>query len=65
MVGFLGIASAVESFSDIFNTALLPGGGVGVRYRMIPAMKINIGIDVGFGKDDYSLSFKIGESFAR
>lgn len=65
MVGFFGIASAVESFSDIFNSTLLPGGGAGIRYRMIPAMKINIGIDVGFGKDDYSLSFKIGESFAR
>ncbi len=65
MVGFLGIASAVESFSDIFHTNLLPGGGAGVRYRMIPSMKINIGVDVGFGKDDYSLTFRIGETFGR
>jgi hypothetical protein len=65
MVGFFGIASAVESFSDIFHTSLLAGGGVGVRYRMIPALKINIGMDVGVGKDDYSLTFRIGEAFAR
>jgi outer membrane protein assembly factor BamA len=65
MVGFLGVASAVETFSDIFHTTLLPGGGAGIRYRIIPAMKMNIGIDVGFGKDDYSLAFRIGESFSR
>ncbi|MCU7549082.1 outer membrane protein assembly factor [Chitinophagaceae bacterium LB-8] len=65
MVGFLGVASAVESFSDIFNTSLLPGVGAGLRYRIIPSMKVNVGVDVGFGKDDYSLTFRIGESFAR
>jgi hemolysin activation/secretion protein len=65
MVGFVGIASAVESFSDIFKSTLLPGAGAGFRYQIIPAMKINIGVDVGFGKDDYSLTFRIGESFGR
>ena len=65
MVGFLGIASAVENFSDIFNSDLLPGGGVGVRYTLLPDLGINIGADVGFGKDDYSLTFRIGESFGR
>lgn len=65
MVGFFGVASAVESASEIFNTSLLPGGGVGIRFRLIPAMKVNIGVDVGFGKNDYSLTFRIGESFAR
>ncbi len=64
-VGFLGVASAVESFSDIFNSSLLPGAGVGLRYRLIRSLKINIGVDVGFGKDDYSLTFRIGEAFAR
>jgi hypothetical protein len=26
---------------------------------MIPSMKVNIGVDVGFGKDDYGLTFRI------
>ena len=65
MVGFAGVASAVENFSDIFNSALLPGIGAGLRFQLIPALKINIGVDVGFGKNDYSLTFRIGEAFAR
>ena len=65
MVGFLGVASAVEKFSDIFSSELLPGVGAGLRYRMIPSMKINIGVDGGIGKDDRSLTFRIGESFGR
>jgi hypothetical protein len=31
---------------------------------LYPEEKINIGIDV-VGKDDYSLTFRIGESFSR
>lgn len=65
MVGFFGVATAVENASDIFDSTLLPGGGVGVRFRLIPALKVNVGVDVGLGKDDYSLSFKIGEAFGR
>ncbi|HSD14906.1 MAG TPA: BamA/TamA family outer membrane protein [Flavobacterium sp.] len=65
MVGFLGVASAVESFSDVFDSQILPGGGAGLRYRLIPSMNVNIGVDVGFGKDDYSLTFRIGETFGR
>jgi hypothetical protein len=65
MVGFAGIASAVETISDVFKTDLLPGVGAGLRFKLIPSLKINIGVDVGFGKDDYSLTFRIGEAFAR
>jgi outer membrane protein assembly factor BamA len=65
MVGFAGVASAVETFSDIFKSELLPGAGAGLRFRLIPSLKINIGVDVGFGKDDYSITFRIGEAFAR
>jgi len=32
---------------------------------MIPSEKINIGIDGAIGKDDYSITFRIGEAFAR
>jgi hypothetical protein len=65
MVGFLGVASAVEKLGDVFNTQLLPGVGAGIRYKMIPSMKINIGFDAAIGRDDYSLTFRIGETFGR
>jgi len=65
MVGFLGVASAVEHFSDLTDNALLPGVGVGLRYMIIEKERINIGFDVAKGKDDWGLYFRIGESFGR
>lgn len=65
MVGFAGIASAVETIGDIGNSELLPGVGVGLRYMMIEKERVNIGFDIATGKDDWGLYFRIGESFAR
>jgi hypothetical protein len=65
MVGFFGLATAVDKFSDAFHTPLLPGIGVGLRFRMIRSEKINIGFDGAIGKNDYSLTFRIGEAFSR
>lgn len=65
MVGFAGVASSVKNFDDIFSTEVLPAAGVGIRYMMIAKERINIGIDVAKGKDDWGLTFRIGESFGR
>jgi outer membrane protein assembly factor BamA len=65
MVAFAGLASAVEKFSDIPKSEILPGVGAGLRFKMLPAEKINIGIDAGVGRGDYSITFRIGESFGR
>ena len=65
MVAFAGVASAVETFSDIFKSELLPGVGAGIRFRMLPSQKVNIGIDGAVGKGDYSITFRIGEAFGR
>lgn len=65
MVGFLGIGAAVDEISEIGDTLMLPSVGFGVRYLMIGKEKINIGIDVGFGREDWSLAFRIGETFGR
>lgn len=64
IVAFAGVASAVKKFADITDE-ILPGGGAGVRWKMLPSEKVNIGIDGGIGKDDYSITFRIGESFGR
>ena len=65
LVAFAGVASAVEKFADIPDELLLPGVGAGIRFKMLPTEKVNIGIDAGVGKDDYSITFRIGESFGR
>jgi outer membrane protein assembly factor BamA len=63
MVAFGGIATAVNSLNEISFNGLLPAVGVGIRYMAIPSEKINIGIDIAKGKDDWGLYFRIGETF--
>ena len=65
LVAFAGLASAVAKIGDIPDSDILPGVGAGIRFRMLPSEKINIGIDGAVGKDDYSITFRIGEAFGR
>jgi hypothetical protein len=65
LVAFAGIATAVENFSGISTSGLLPGVGAGLRFRMLPSEKVNIGVDAAVGKGDYSITFRIGEPFGR
>jgi len=64
-VAFFGLATAVETISNMDNAPILPGGGVGIRYMVIEKMRINIGLDAALGKDDWGIYFRIGESFGR
>ncbi|MCV9386292.1 BamA/TamA family outer membrane protein [Reichenbachiella ulvae] len=63
LVGFAGLATLYGSDNEEFNGDLLPGGGVGLRYRAFKDIKFNVGIDAALGKDDWSLNFRIGEAF--
>jgi outer membrane protein assembly factor BamA len=63
MVAFGGIATAVDRPGEITFNGLLPAIGVGIRYMAIPSEKINIGIDIAKGKDDWGIYFRIGETF--
>lgn len=65
MIGFIGVGSAVDEINEIPDRSLLPSIGFGIRYLMIAEEKVNIGIDVGKGKNDWSLTFRIGEAFSR
>ena len=64
-VGFFGLATATENLGSLTENELLPGGGIGFRYLMLPDERINIGLDVAFGKEDWGLYFRIGESFGK
>lgn len=65
MVAFAGVASAVDKMNQIPTTELLPGIGLGFRYLMISKERINVGIDIAKGKDDWGMYFRIGEAFGR
>jgi hypothetical protein len=64
-VGFFGVLTAIESFSNLDKAPFLPGGGVGIRYMAIPKERINVGMDFVPGKDDWGIYFRIRESFGR
>lgn len=57
-VGFFGVA-----FVEKPSSGALPGGGIGIRFKIIRSRDINIGIDGALGKDDSGIYFRIGEAF--
>ncbi len=64
-VAFTGVATAINTASDLSVDNLLPAIGGGIRFKAIPKAKINIGIDAAIGKDDWGVYFRIGEAFTR
>lgn len=65
VVGFAGFGTVTDDFGDMGDAPFLPSIGVGFRYRMVESEKVNIGLDFGVGKNDWSLTFRIGEAFSR
>lgn len=63
VVGFAGVATLFGADNDGFDGEVLPGGGVGFRYRAFKDTKFNIGLDAALGKDDWGVYFRIGEAF--
>ena len=65
MVAFAGIAVATDDLKGTTYSGILPMAGAGLRFMAIPKRKINIGVDVAIGKDDWGIYFRIGESFTK
>ena len=63
VVGFAGVATLYGADNADFDGEILPGGGVGFRYRAFKDTKFNIGLDAALGKDDWGVYFRIGEAF--
>ncbi len=57
-VGFAGVAMTVNP-----NSQLLPGAGLGIRYKILKKYNINAGLDGALGKDDWGIYFRITEAF--
>lgn len=64
-VAFGGVATAVDKLNEVNIGKLLPAVGGGIRFLAIPKRKINIGVDLAVGKDDWGIYFRIGEAFTR
>jgi outer membrane protein assembly factor BamA len=60
---FAGFGYVVDRPSQIRLEDTLPSAGAGLRFRAIPDMGVNVGVDVGFGKEGASFYFRIMEAF--
>jgi outer membrane protein assembly factor BamA len=63
-VAFAGVGSVAGTFGDLFNSPLLPAGGVGLRYLAAPSEGVNISVDYAWGKSgSNALYVYIGDAF--
>jgi hypothetical protein len=63
VAGFGGLGWSADKVNQMALNDTLPGVGLGIRWRIIEAYKINARIDYGWGKDDRALYISIGEHF--
>lgn len=62
-VVFGGVGEVARSFSDMDAHDLLPGVGVGVRFMVSEAQRINLRVDVARGNDESTVHISVGEAF--
>ena len=62
-VAFGGTGKVSGALGEIDTGAWLPAGGVGVRFRLVKALPLNMRADFAWGRDDSTFSLAVGESF--
>jgi outer membrane protein assembly factor BamA len=62
-VFFGGVATPVNKDETWSTSDILPAAGAGIRYMLLPDLRINVGFDAAIGKGDYGIYFRIGEAF--
>ena len=62
-VAFGGVGGVARRWGDFRMDGLLPGAGVGLRFKLDKKNHINYRIDYAFGRAGRTLSIGVGESF--
>lgn len=60
---FGGVGGVARNWSDFRTDELLPGAGVGLRFKLDKKNHINYRIDLAFGREGRTLSIGVGEAF--
>ncbi len=63
LVGFAGAATLYGSDVEENNWKFYPSIGAGIRYTALTSTHTNIGVDFGFGKDDWGIYFRFNEAY--
>lgn len=62
-VAFAGLGWCADGLDRMALDDTLPSAGLGLRWRMIEAYRINARIDYGWGRDDQAVYFAVGEAY--
>jgi hypothetical protein len=62
-VAFGGTGKVSGALGEIDTGAWLPSGGMGVRFRLVRALPLNMRADFAWGRDDSTFSLAVGEAF--
>jgi len=62
-VGFGGVGYVTSSFSQIRERTAIPSYGMGIRFMVLAAKRINIRIDYGRSTDSNAIHLSVGEAF--
>jgi hypothetical protein len=62
-VAFGGLGGIARDWGDFRTDGLLPGAGVGLRFKLDKKNHINYRIDLAFGREGRTLSIGVGEAF--
>jgi hypothetical protein len=63
IVGFAGFGGVARHWDKFRFDQLLPGAGVGLRFKLDKANHVNYRIDLGFGRAGHTLTFSVTEAF--
>ena len=57
------MATVFEAINEKDSGKLLPGVGTGFRVTVDEETKMNVGMEIAVGLDDWGIYFRLGESF--
>jgi len=63
LVGFGGVGYVTSPFSEIRGRTAIPSYGLGIRFMVLPAKRINIRVDYGRSTDSNAIHLSVGEAF--
>jgi hypothetical protein len=63
MVGFAGAGYVGNSFNNIREHEAIPSYGVGVRFMVLPAKRVNLRLDYARSTDSDAIHVSVGEAF--
>ncbi|WOJ96585.1 BamA/TamA family outer membrane protein [Congregibacter brevis] len=63
LVGFAGAGQVSRSFSESEDRSLIPSYGVGLRFMVSKAKRVNMRLDFARSQDSDAIHFSVGEAF--